>query len=652
MGGGGRRMMRTGPIDARSLTSMFPGAGSTTRNVYSNTGPIALLGPALSATYPLPSHIVAATDTTSGPLTAVHSYPTPGAGWRVDGTQIGYQQSNFNLPGYWAGNNASAPYVYNNVATNLGGIVQSSGTGIITIPWNGTPTTGMMIDGYFVPSGTYVLQFMDLSDAPDPATGTGTGNFDILAFPPDYPSVSILFRGCRLRGYNDAPGFFNASFGSDYAGDLFFHYCDFGGPVASSNYLQLCTIQIGVYTANNLRILRCYFSYQSTVMEPNNVLWGGYCDIIENYSEKMTLYPQPPMVTYAAGGTAQTTASATCTVTLTHAVPVDDTLVVAWGNGTAGTDVSSVTDTYSQSWTVFTSNSSPGLPCGFAVCAPVQTAFSAGDTITLTWSSSVTGAAAAAGVNQPPGEIPYPDVTAGAGGTGTSVSASTGGLSAMNEICLGVLVGASGAGAGSGFNWPVLTQEHASGKIYLALCDFQPGGTIASQTFSANITSAAWGAGVLALNVGGFHMNGHESDNGNPSSRVLRNNFVFVSPDEIGMPINQTDCISFQNDQGPFPGTGTNADGSTGYQVIGNYVGGTGYCFYLGENTAGAMENMTFTGNLITASIWPVGSTAGGAEGYGGGYNGPTAYTPPWTGSNVQANNLWADGPTAGDSFI
>lgn len=140
------------------------------------------------------------------------------------------------------------------------------------------------------------------------------------------------------------------------------------------------------------------------------------------------------------------------------------------------------------------------------------------------------------------------------------------------------------------------------------------------------------------------HLNGITINGGETCVRILRNNIVAQNPDGAGRAINQTDCISFFQDFGTFPGSGTNSDGSIGYQVHDNYLGGTGYCIYAGKNVGSAadsVQNMVITGNKITTQIYP-----------NGGFNGYLAAAPSWgTLGNVWSGNTWADGPNAGQTI-
>jgi hypothetical protein len=166
------------------------------------------------------------------------------------------------------------------------------------------------------------------------------------------------------------------------------------------------------------------------------------------------------------------------------------------------------------------------------------------------------------------------------------------------------------------------------------------------------------------------HMNGIALNGGNPNALIARNRIVVVTPDEAPSgqqgatphSIIQTDCIAFFWDSGGFPGTGTNSDGSTGYTVTGNYLGGTGYCIYppvSGTSYTGDEQpsNFVLANNLITTTIYAV-TSPDDAPGEGGGFNGPVYPGMTWgSGNNNQSANLWTDGtydstPLAGTTFI
>lgn len=136
-----------------------------------------------------------------------------------------------------------------------------------------------------------------------------------------------------------------------------------------------------------------------------------------------------------------------------------------------------------------------------------------------------------------------------------------------------------------------------------------------------------------------YHLNGITYGGGATNLLVARNNIVIWNPDDQGRGIVQTDCISLFQDFDGYTGNGTNRDGSTGYVIDNNYVGGTGYCIYGGGPGAfGAAHNVKVTNNLVTTATYTT-----------GGFNGPFTGDPPF-GSNgsFATNNRWADGASVG----
>lgn len=147
---------------------------------------------------------------------------------------------------------------------------------------------------------------------------------------------------------------------------------------------------------------------------------------------------------------------------------------------------------------------------------------------------------------------------------------------------------------------------------------------------------------LTTFNTDGPHINGVSVNGGDTCYRVERNYIVAQATEDngSGKSVNQTDCIAFFQDFGSYPGTGTNDDGTVGYRVINNYLGGTGYCIYAGNGTKGAVRNMQLIGNKITTASFP-----------NGGALGPLAADPAWgSNGNVKTNNTWADGPKAGQA--
>lgn len=138
-----------------------------------------------------------------------------------------------------------------------------------------------------------------------------------------------------------------------------------------------------------------------------------------------------------------------------------------------------------------------------------------------------------------------------------------------------------------------------------------------------------------------LHLNGISFNGGQKNALVLRNKVLVQNPDDAGRTISQTDAIAFFQDFGDYQGTGTNLDGSVGYKVKDNYIGGGGYSLYAGMNsgkTATSVKNMVVTGNQVTTQWWP-----------NGGMWGPVTAEAVWGSyGNVALDNIWADGPKAG----
>ena len=123
----------------------------------------------------------------------------------------------------------------------------------------------------------------------------------------------------------------------------------------------------------------------------------------------------------------------------------------------------------------------------------------------------------------------------------------------------------------------------------------------------------------------GKHLNGISLNGGQTSALIVRNKVLLQSPDDAGRTVDQTDCIYFKQEPAEFPGTGQNVDGSQGYNVSDNYIGGGGYSIYAGwDSSEGPPEpqsvtHMVLRGNLITTQWWPMGGSLG-----------PLAKEPPW----------------------
>jgi hypothetical protein len=134
----------------------------------------------------------------------------------------------------------------------------------------------------------------------------------------------------------------------------------------------------------------------------------------------------------------------------------------------------------------------------------------------------------------------------------------------------------------------------------------------------------------------GKHLNGISLNGGQTHALILRNKVLLQSPDDAGRSIGQTDCIAFFQDDGALPGTGKNSDGSAGYQVRDNFVGGGGYSFYAGMNPGqgpASVQRMVLVGNQVTNQWWP----------QGGSY-GPLAAEPVWGAyGNLKSGNTFAE---------
>lgn len=135
------------------------------------------------------------------------------------------------------------------------------------------------------------------------------------------------------------------------------------------------------------------------------------------------------------------------------------------------------------------------------------------------------------------------------------------------------------------------------------------------------------------------HLNGISLNGGQANALILRNKVLLQTPDDAGHTIAQTDAIYFKQEPGTFPGTGINSDGSRGYLVKDNYLGGGGFVIYAGWDasygapTSGSLQNMVITGNKITNQWWP-----------NGGFYGFIAKEPQWgTYGNVKSNNTIAE---------
>lgn len=151
------------------------------------------------------------------------------------------------------------PYVYNNDPNNHGGIV---------------PAGGMVIDGFNVPAGVWVVQFRDMSVRSVIVEGwvSGAGG----------PFAGVFFRGIRARGNYGAPGWFSQN-GQQVGAPVWFTYMDAGGTSTS----VMCESIIESKASGDpdqIFVRRCYLSLATTLCFGRN-----NCDaFVENFCEKVT----------------------------------------------------------------------------------------------------------------------------------------------------------------------------------------------------------------------------------------------------------------------------------------------------------------------------------------------------------------------------
>lgn len=182
-----------------------------------------------------------------GSETLTSSTPPGGVGTGWDITS----PSDYGVPG--------GTYVYNNSPSNHGGTV---------------PGGGLTIDGIFIPAGTIVCQFKDLSNGDFNAQGR---------------SGSYLFRGCRFRQHDIGQSSQFNDNTATYTNRLF--YCDMG-----SDSSLLADWQGPFWKAiggTDHGVLRTYFSNQYVTFQPN----VPNCYFIENMVEDLIFYggdPGPP----------------------------------------------------------------------------------------------------------------------------------------------------------------------------------------------------------------------------------------------------------------------------------------------------------------------------------------------------------------------
>lgn len=182
--------------------------------------------------------------------------------WSLQGVSKGSENLlSVSLParGYWRTDTPSewAPtgtYVYNNLASNRGGVV---------------PAGGLTIDGRAIPAGTVVAQFRDFS----------AGDFYVTS------GQNFLLRGCRIRGTNRAPGYFNCA--ASQTSKIWIGYGDFGGLGAAN--AQYNEVPIKVASSAGGAVYRNYISYTTTGVQINA---AGYA-VVENLITDLAYFYGP-----------------------------------------------------------------------------------------------------------------------------------------------------------------------------------------------------------------------------------------------------------------------------------------------------------------------------------------------------------------------
>jgi hypothetical protein len=143
-----------------------------------------------------------------------------------------------------------------------------------------------------------------------------------------------------------------------------------------------------------------------------------------------------------------------------------------------------------------------------------------------------------------------------------------------------------------------------------------------------------WGSGINHFDTGGLiqgnfihdlkndstgqqHLNGIQLGSGSGPLMTIDHNTI-LNPDS------QTDAIMLANDDGA----------QTNRTITNNLLAGGGYTFYGAGGPAGSAANIRFTGNRFSTRYYPQ-----------SGYWGAVAY---WKSGNVWSDNVWFDGPNAG----
>lgn len=149
-------------------------------------------------------------------------------------------------------------YVLNGDPSNHGGVV---------------PSGGMMIDGWFVPAGTWVAQFYDMS-----------ANNIIVEGGPGW--IGFMARACRQRNNWSSPGFVNYNALAN-GGSTWFNYCDAGGlDVVPPNICESIFESQGIGPNDRQYIIRPYLSIATTLAFGRNngdAFIEPFCEVVPRY---------------------------------------------------------------------------------------------------------------------------------------------------------------------------------------------------------------------------------------------------------------------------------------------------------------------------------------------------------------------------------
>ena len=205
---------------------------------------------------------------------------------------------------------------------------------------------------------------------------------------------------------------------------------------------------------------------------------------------------------YLAGTAAPSTGS-TLTVTITGAVAAGDTIhLSATTGGSVGVNVWGVSDTQGNVWNIQQQSiNSQGV---WQFWCQDAIALTTSDTISVLFSNNTdVKEIAVIGVHGAAATGTLVDVSAQAGGTGTSPSVTTATLASSTELAIVTFSNGSGGGAPTlAGGWTQIAQVHTSGNAYLTVA-YQALAATTAVTASATITSTTWAAQVMTIGAQG-----------------------------------------------------------------------------------------------------------------------------------------------------